>query len=109
MSVVTKTVLFMIVMNRLRFVAPLISLILKLKENFKANDIYTNNASEDDENENTYFISDTSEFETSMIFNSRQQLIDWVQNMGRGLAVHIKVKKHPQKILVPRKLTVRLH
>ncbi|XP_052627589.1 uncharacterized protein LOC128134161 [Lactuca sativa] len=34
--------------------------------NYEANDIHTNNASQDDDNENTYFISDTSESETSM-------------------------------------------
>ncbi|KAL4581658.1 hypothetical protein LXL04_006184 [Taraxacum kok-saghyz] len=48
------------------------------------NDNYTNTTSQDHDTENTYFVSNTSEFETSMVFNSRQQLIDWVQNTGRN-------------------------
>nr|KAJ0205549.1 hypothetical protein LSAT_V11C500242000 [Lactuca sativa] len=50
--------------------------------NYEANDIHTNNASQDDDNENTYFISDTSESETSM-----------VQNTGRGLGYVIVIKR----------------
>ncbi|KAL4579182.1 hypothetical protein LXL04_015319 [Taraxacum kok-saghyz] len=43
-------------------------------------------------NESNYFIDETSTFETDMVFNSRQDLIDWVQNVGRGIGYVIVIK-----------------
>ncbi|XXG47902.1 hypothetical protein AAC387_Pa02g2469 [Persea americana] len=45
-------------------------------------DILRNEINQEDENvdENV-----TNEFSTDMVFNSRQSLIDWIQNTGRNL------------------------
>ncbi|KAL4580436.1 hypothetical protein LXL04_016628 [Taraxacum kok-saghyz] len=63
---------------------------------YTMNDIPTMNPNEGGDNkssnESNYFIDETSTFETDMVFNSRQDLIDWVQNVGRGIGYVIVIK-----------------
>ncbi|KAL4590425.1 hypothetical protein LXL04_003354 [Taraxacum kok-saghyz] len=60
------------------------------------NDIPTMNPNEGGDNkssnESNYFIDETSTFETNMVFSLRQDLIDWVQNVGRGIGYIIIIK-----------------
>nr|KAJ0206777.1 hypothetical protein LSAT_V11C500236860 [Lactuca sativa] len=59
-------------------------------------DIHPMDANEADENESLnesrYFFDDTSPFKTNMVFNSRQELMDWVQNMANTLGYVIVIK-----------------
>ncbi|XP_052627760.1 uncharacterized protein LOC128125935 [Lactuca sativa] len=43
-------------------------------------------------NESRYFFDDTSPFKTNKVFNSRQELMDWVQNMANTLGYVIVIK-----------------
>ncbi|XP_071736753.1 uncharacterized protein [Rutidosis leptorrhynchoides] len=46
-----------------------------------------------DENERKSVVNGTSEFSTDRVFNSRQELTDWVQNVGRSLGYIIITKR----------------
>nr|KAJ0208461.1 hypothetical protein LSAT_V11C500230070 [Lactuca sativa] len=53
----------------------------------------TNEADENESlNESRYFFDDTSPFKTNKVFNSRQELMDWVQNMANTLGYVIVIK-----------------
>nr|KAJ0190485.1 hypothetical protein LSAT_V11C800399640 [Lactuca sativa] len=61
--------------------------------NYEANEIHTNNASQDNDNEilTSSVTHKNLKLAWYKVFNSRQQLIDWVQNMGRGLGYVIVI------------------